>query len=250
MCNPASNYWPGKASRPGEHVELTSKDGTGFGVYLAKPDGEPPYSTVLIISDYFDPEHYYHDLAAQFAAEGHLAVVPEFFHRQGKLEAQDHEHASARIGGVSDQGVFDDVDATLDYLREQGLLGTLNVLGFCWGGRMSYLVAARHPEVKVLMPFYGYVVALSGPDGNKPDSPLEKAAEIQARVVGSYGGGDPSIPVAQVEEMETKLRDTGRQAELKVYDGAPHCFFRTPEWASASDDAWARVLSALKEAAA
>ena len=66
-------------------------------------------------------------------------------------------------------------------------------------------------------------------------------------MVGSYGGGDDSIPLDQVAEMERRLRDKGLSADLKVYDGAPHCFFRTPEWAEASDDAWGRVLSALGE---
>ena len=113
---------------------------------------------------------------------------------------------------------------------------------------MAYLVAARHSEAKLLIPFYGYVVAGTGPDGNKPYSPLEEAAKIACRVVGSYGGGDASIPVDGVREMEGRLKQKGLSAELKIYEGAPHCFFRTPEWKDASDDAWQRVLTALEEA--
>lgn len=247
MCNPAANYWPGKAKRPGTDVELTSRDGTSFNVHVCRPDGPAPYPTVLVISDYFDPELYYYDLAEQYAAEGYLAVCPDFFHRQGKLAEQTHPLASARITDVSDQDVFDDVEATLHHLQAEGLVRDLAVTGFCWGGREAYLVAARHPEVKLLLPFYGYVVNFSGEDGNKPYSPLEEANRITARVVGSYGGGDDSIPVDQVEEMERKLGAAGRMAELKIYDGAPHCFFRTPEWEKESNDAWARALGALKE---
>jgi dienelactone hydrolase len=50
--------------------------------------------------------------------------------------------------------------------------------------------------------------------------------------------------------MEQRLSSAGRTADLKVYPGAPHCFFRTPEWETASLDAWGRVLNALKETVA
>jgi carboxymethylenebutenolidase len=250
MCNPATNYWPGKQKRPGTDVEVTSKDGTRFQVHIARPEGDPPYPTVLVIPDYFDPEHYYYDLAEQYAAAGYLGVSPDPFVRQGKLREQSHADASARIASVADEDVLADIDATLDYLRQENLLGSVAVTGFCWGGRMAYLVGARHPEVKLVLPFYGPVTAGSGPDGNKPYSPLDEAGKSQARVLGFYGGGDPSIPLDQVADMERRLRDAGVRAELHVVDGAPHCFFRTPEWQSASDDAWNQVLAGLRESVA
>ena len=125
-------------------------------------------------------------------------------------------------------------------------MADLMVTGFCWGGRLAYVFAARHPEVKVLVAFYGHLTAWSGADGNKPYSPLDEAARINAKVIGSYGGGDESIPLDQVRDMEERLRARGIPAELKVYEGAPHCFFRTPEWKDASDDAWQRVMSGLQ----
>ena len=250
MCNPAASYWPGKTTRAGENVTLTSRDGSDFTVRISRPEGEPPYPTVLIIPDYFDPDHYYFDLADQYAGAGYLGVCLDPFHRQGRLPEQTHEEALKRIPQVGDEEVFDDVDVTLDYLRGEGLLGGLAVTGFCWGGRMAYLVAARLPEVKLLAVFYGHLSAWTGPDGNKPYSPLEEAANINARVIGFYGGADESIPVGDVTKMEQRLKDKGLDAELKVIEGAPHCFFRTPEWAKDSDDAWARVLSALKKTVA
>ncbi|HEY8740676.1 MAG TPA: dienelactone hydrolase family protein [Candidatus Dormibacteraeota bacterium] len=249
MCNPASNYWPGKATRKGQDVEVEARDGSRIPVHVSHPDGgAPPFPTVLIIHDYFDPENYYHDLADQYAAEGYLAVVPDLFHRHGKLAEQTHEQAGARIGGVGDDEALEDVDAVLDHLRSHGLLGALAVTGFCWGGRLAYLVVSRHREVKVLNVFYGHLTAWSGADGNKPYSPLDEAGKIDAKVVGAYGGGDESIPLDQVRDMERRLLDKGVSAELKVYDGAPHCFFRTPEWKDASDDAWGRALAGLKHA--
>jgi carboxymethylenebutenolidase len=250
MCNPNVNYWPGKEARPGENVELTARDGVKFEAHVSRPEGEPPFPTMLIVHDYFDPESYYYDLADQYAAAGYLAVCPDLFVRQGKLSEQTHEAAGARIGAVGDDQAIDDLEATLDYLQGDGLVGDLALTGFCWGGRLAYLFAARHPEVKLLVAYYGHLTAWSGADGNKPYSPLDEAAKIKARVVGSYGGGDDSIPLTDVSQMEERLKAAGNTAELKVYDGAPHCFFRTPEWETASLDSWARVIGALKETVA
>ncbi|MFN2465774.1 MAG: dienelactone hydrolase family protein [Candidatus Dormibacteria bacterium] len=247
MCNPASNYWPGKSTRKGQDIELTSRDGGKFEAHVSRPDGEAPFPTMLIIHDYFDPQDYYYDLADQYAAEGYLAVCPNLFHRQGTLSEQTHEKAGQRIGAVADEEALQDIDVVLEHLKGEGLLGQLAITGFCWGGRLAYLAAARHRETRALIVMYGHLKAWSGPDGNKPGSPLEAAAQIDARVVGSYGGGDDSIPLDQVAEMEKRLRDKGVSAELKVYDGAPHCFFRTPEWKDASDDVWRRVLDGLRQ---
>ncbi|MEA2684787.1 MAG: carboxymethylenebutenolidase [Chloroflexota bacterium] len=248
MCNPLSNYWPGKDTRKGDEITLKGRDGTEFEVHISRPDGAAPHPTMVIIHDYFDPEDYYYDLADQYAAAGYLAVCPRLFERQGKLAEQTHEKAGERIGAVGDEQALEDLDVVLEHLGQEGLLGDLAVTGFCWGGRLAYLFAARHPEVKALVVMYGHLTAWSGSDGNKPFSPLDEAARIQARVIGSYGGGDDSIPLDQVADMEKRLRDTGLSAELKVYDGAPHCFFRTPEWKDASDDVWHRVLDGLKQA--
>jgi dienelactone hydrolase len=77
MCNPTAGYFPGKATRAGENITLTSRDGNDFTVRISRPEGQAPYPTVLIIHDYFDPEHYYFNLADQFAGAGYLGVCPD-----------------------------------------------------------------------------------------------------------------------------------------------------------------------------
>src|SRR5258708_2941218 len=221
MCNPNLNYWPGKQTRAGENIELTAGDGARLPAHVSRPEGSPPYPTLLIVHDYFDPESYYFDLADQYAGAGYLAACPDLFARQGKLSEQTHEAAGARIGAVSDDGAISDLETTLEHLQGEGLVGDLAVTGFCWGGRIAYLFAARHPEVKLLIPFYGHLTAWSGSDGNKPYSPLEEASKIQARVVGSYGGGDGSISLGDDHQLSEQLLTSRRVAALQGYDGAP-----------------------------
>ncbi|HEV3232804.1 MAG TPA: dienelactone hydrolase family protein [Candidatus Dormibacteraeota bacterium] len=247
MCTSEPGHWPEGARRTGRDVEITARDGTTIPLHVCHPEGEGPWPTVLIVHDYFDPEHFYHELACRYAGAGYLGVVPSLFHRHPKLAEQTHAAAGERILAVTDQEVLDDVDAVIEHLEQNHLASGLAVSGFCWGGRMAYVVAARHPEVRLLLPFYGHFAAWSGPDGPKPYSPLEEAGKISARVLGFYGGADPSIPVEGVREMERKLREHGLQADLKVVEGAPHSFFRMKEHAAESEAAWAEVLAALGE---
>jgi len=246
MCTPHSGSWPGGETREGELTTITSGDGTSLPLFIARPDGPAPWPTVLIMHDYFDPEHFYHQLARRYAGEGFLAVVPSLFHRQGPLSEQTDAAASARIAAVTDAAVFDDVRATLRHLEDGGMLSSAGVTGFCWGGRMTYLLGARFPELKVLMPFYGHLAAWSAPDGPKPHNPLAEADRITAPVVGSYGGADPTIPLADVAAMEARLRDRGVPCELKIYEGCPHGFFRDGAHPAESGDAWERCLTALR----
>jgi carboxymethylenebutenolidase len=247
MCSPEAGFWPHDAQVRGSVESISVPGSSDMPVYVATPAGEGPWPTVLIIHDYFDPEHFYHALADHYAEEGFAAVVPHLFHRQESLPAQTHEAATERIGAVTDQGVFDDITATLGLIKERKLASGLALTGYCWGGRAAYLVAARFDDFQLILPFYGHLTAWSGPDGPKPYSPLDEAGKIHARVVGFYGETDESIPLDQVREMEAKLQAAGNRAELKIYAGMPHSFFRLQEYASTSEGAWARVLEAIRE---
>jgi len=247
MCSPEAGFWPQDAAKHGKKDVIAVAGSSDMPVYVATPDGQGQWPTVFIIHDYFDPEHFYHGLADHYADEGFAAVVPHLFHRQELLSEQTHEAATARIGAVTDQGVFDDVAATLQYIEREQLASGLALTGYCWGGRAAYLVAARFDVFKLVLPFYGHLTAWSGPDGPKPYSPLEEANKISARVVGSYGETDESIPLDDIRNMEAKLRANGTQADLKIYPGMPHSFFRLPEFASTSELAWARALESIRE---
>ena len=246
MCSPQAGSWPQGPKAVGKEHTITV-GGDQMPVYISTPEGAGPWPTVVILHDYFDPQHFYHGLANHYADEGYAAVVPHLFHRQAELDEQTHEAAGARIGAVTDDGVFEDIAALLDHMKHHGRSSELALTGYCWGGRAAYLIAARFPEFKLLLPFYGHLVAWSGPDGPKPYSPLEEAGKIHARVVGSYAETDESIPLEQVREMEAKLRAAGNEAELKVFSGVGHSFFRLPEHAKESGQAWQRVLAALGE---
>ena len=87
-----------------------------------------------------------------------------------------------------------------------------------------------------------------GEDG--PSLPLDLAAEVKEPVLGLYGAEDAGIPVAQVKEMEEKLKAAGKTAEFKIYPGAPHGFhadYRPSYRKEAAEDAWNQALAWLKK---
>ena len=152
MCSPEAGFWPEDSPVHGSLKNVSVPDAGDMPVYVATPKGEGPWPTIVIIHDYFDPEHFYHALADHYAAEGFAAVVPHLFHRQEKLSEQTHQAASARIGSVTDEGVFDDIAETLRLIEQEGIATELALTGFCWGGRMEPLPAVALNPPKPLNP--------------------------------------------------------------------------------------------------
>jgi carboxymethylenebutenolidase len=103
--------------------------------------------------------------------------------------------------------------------------------------------------VKAAVPWYGQIKAAKTA-GIRTAEPLDVAAQIQAPLLGLYGGADQGIPVADVQEMESALKAAGRTAEFVIYPDAPHAFhadYRPSYRENAAKDAWARCLAWFNE---
>ena len=218
--------------------------------YFAKPAGGSDLPIVLIAQEIFGLNEHVCDIARRFAAHGCLAVAPDFFYRAGDpAEAPDIAAIRAIVANVPDAEVMADFDAALAFAEARGGdVSRAAITGFCWGGRIAWLYAAHNPSLCAAIPWYGRL------DGekteNQPRWPLDVAAGLKVPALGLYGGADASIPLSQVEEMRARLRAAGAEAEIIVYDGAPHAFFadyRESYRAAPAQDAWARALAFLHE---
>jgi carboxymethylenebutenolidase len=127
------------------------------------------------------------------------------------------------------------------YLRsdEGGSCGAVFTVGFCFGGRQSWLAAAAGHALAGAVGFYGN----PGPRDGAP-GPTQHAGEIAAPVLALQAGDDANITAELNEEFDRALTAAGVEHEVVTYDGAPHSFFdrRQADYAEASDDAWRRVL--------
>jgi carboxymethylenebutenolidase len=223
-----------------EDVVLTSADGTGFAAFSATPD-QPSGSGVVVLPDVRGLCRFYEELALRLAERGIPSVAIDYFGRTAGVGKRDEdfpfrEHASQ----TTPETVQADVRAAIAFLRERGVRAVFTV-GFCFGGRHSWLSAAGGHGLAGAIGFYGR----PGEAADGRAGPTQRAAEFQAPILALMGGADQGISADDVAAFEEALSAAGVEHEVVTYDGAPHSFFdrRQEEYAEASADAWRRVLA-------
>src|SRR5207248_6472254 len=123
---------------------LKTSDGD-MELYEAMPDS-PPSQAVIVIQEAFGVNDHIRDVTRRFADAGYHAVAPALFHRAGGGVAEygDMERVVKLFAGVSDDAFLDDVDAAVAHLGGAGFgPERIGIVGFCMGGRVTFLVAAR-----------------------------------------------------------------------------------------------------------
>jgi len=125
-------------------VMLPTPDGS-MEIYEAYPEGEPK-GAIIVIQEAFGVNDHIQDVTRRIAAAGYVGVAPAMFHRAGGGTApyDDFSQVMPLFEGISDEGILADVDATVAHLEAQGFAPSrIGIVGFCFGGRVTFLVAAR-----------------------------------------------------------------------------------------------------------
>jgi carboxymethylenebutenolidase len=226
-----------------EDLVLEAHDGARLAAFAALPD-EPPAAGVVVLPDVRGLYRFYEELALRFAERGIAAVAIDYFGRSAGVGKRDEDFEyREHVAQTTDGGVQADVAAAVEWLRSSagGSPGAIFTVGFCFGGRHSWLAAASGHRLAGSVGFYGRPG--QGQDGSP--GPAQRAAELEAPILGLMGGADQGIPADDVAEFEQALEAAGVDHELVTYEGAPHSFFdrKQEDFAEASGDAWARVLA-------
>jgi carboxymethylenebutenolidase len=225
-------------------VVLEASDGNRFNAFSARTDvaGAPG---VAILPDVRGLHPFYEDLALRFAEAGVHATALDYFGRTAGLgpRGDDFDHQPHRER-TRPQTIALDVEATVGHLRrpEGGAAERIVTVGFCFGGRHSFLQAAGDLGLDGVIGFYGW----PGPaDPNDTNAPTLLADRFTCPVLGLFGGADRGIPREAVERFRRALDQAGVRNEIVIYEGAPHSFFDRSyeEHREASEDAWKRVLA-------
>jgi carboxymethylenebutenolidase len=223
-----------------EHRDLVleSADGTRFAAFAALPE-EPSGNGVVVLPDVRGLYRFYEELALRFAERGIAAVAIDYFGRTAGVgkRGEDFEYRE-HVAETTPQTIQSDVRAGVEWLREAGT-ETVFTVGFCFGGRNSWLAAAGGHGLAGAVGFYGV------PGRREHPGPMERAQEIEAPILALQAGDDQNITAAANAEFEQALTDAGVEYELVTYPGAPHSFFdrRYEDFADDSADAWSRVLA-------
>jgi carboxymethylenebutenolidase len=223
-----------------DDLVLEADDGNRLAAFSAVPD-EPSGAGIAILPDVRGLYRFYEELALRFAERGHAAVAIDYFGRTAGVEKRgDDFDYTPHVEQTTSEGVQADAGAAVARLRADGATAIFTV-GFCFGGRHSWLAAAAGHGLAGAIGFYGRPGV--GRDGSV--GPTQRAAELQAPILALMGGADQGIPVEDVHAFERALDEAGVEHEIAIYDGAPHSFFdrRFDQFADASEDAWRRVLA-------
>ncbi len=219
--------------------------------YRAMPARGANFPVVLVVHEIFGVHEYIKDVCRRLAKAGYLAVSPDLYARQGRVDnLESFEEIRKVVSRVPDAQVLADLDAAAEWaFRNKGSAEKLAVTGFCWGGRIVWLYAAHQPKLKAGAAWYGQLVARQ-PSELQPRAPIDVAAELKAPVLGLYGEADQGIPVEHVERMRAALKQAGKPGEIVLYPAAPHGFhadYRPSYRKDAAEDAWKRMLAWFRQ---
>ena len=222
-----------------EDLVLEAADGNRFAAFAATPD-EPSGAGIVILPDVRGLYRFYEELALRFAERGNTAIAIDYFGRTaGATKRGDDFEYMPHVEQTTEEGVQADARAAVEWLRAAGCRSVFTV-GFCFGGRRSWLAAAGGHGLAGAIGFYGRPAA-----DDRGRGPIPQAGELAAPILALMGGDDPGIPVADAEAFDAALDQAGVEHEVVIYPGAPHSFFdrKHEEFADASADAWDRVLA-------
>nr|WP_321986315.1 dienelactone hydrolase family protein [uncultured Lichenicoccus sp.] len=230
-------------------VQIPVADGT-LPAYAARPEGTGPYATILVIEEIFGVHDYIKDICRRLAKAGYLAVAPELYARLGDLSKMTDPHAIVRdvISRAPDATVLTDLDSTATWATNSGDGDPrhLAVIGFCRGGRDTWLYAAHNPRLKAAIAWYG---PLGGETSAiQPHNAGEMAGMLTCPLLGLYGGADPSTTPDEIHAAEQAARAGGRTVEIVVYPDTPHGFhadYRPSYRRGPAEDGWRRMLAWL-----
>jgi carboxymethylenebutenolidase len=226
-----------------DDVVLEAEDGNRFAAFVATPE-EPARAGIVILPDVRGLYRFYEELALRFAERGYAALAFDYFGRTAGAEKRDdHFEYMPHVQQTTPAAVQADVAAGVAHLRDRGVEPVFTV-GFCFGGRNSWLAAASGHGLAGAIGFYGR----PGPGNDGSPGPSQRASELTCPILALQAGDDAGIPVEDSEAFDEALTAAGVEHDVVIYPGAPHSFFdrKYEEFAADSEDAWNRVLAFLE----
>jgi carboxymethylenebutenolidase len=224
------------------NVEYQGKAGPVH-AYLARPVKAGKYPAIIVIHENAGLSDHIRDVARRLADQGYVALAPDYLSRLGGTMK-----ANPKGGGISDirekvpwQVVAEDTAAGFDYLKvlPDVRADRLGLVGFCWGGEMTFAAATQIPTLDAAVVYYG-----------RSPNPLDNVKNIRAPVMAHYGEKDPNVNKG-IQDTEAAMKKYQKTYDYKIYSGAQHAFNNDTNpgryHSQASQEAWARTIDFFKK---
>ena len=232
-----------------ETIMITGSNGDEIEAYSARALDEAPRGGVVVIHHMPGYDAQTKEIARNFAAHGYNAVVPNLYWREAPGASPDDAAATARAnGGVPDDRLVGDVAGAMAYLKGLGNSnGKSGVIGYCSGGRQSFL-AAVSLDLDAAVDCYGAFIVGEIPDGMplKVTPIVDKTPSLSCPLLGLFGEEDSYPSPAQVAELEEALKANGKTYEFHSYPNTGHSFFsvnRPAYRVEAANDGWEKIFA-------
>ena len=195
-----------------EEIRFDGPSGQLIGVLA---EAAEPRGAVLVIHENRGLTEHIRSIPARLAGDGYTALAIDLLSAEGGTASMPTEgDATAALGNAPLERMIADLRAGLDELTARAPEAGLAVIGFCFGGGMTWqLLAAGEPRLAAAVPFYGPF-----PEGS------DLTGSPNAAVLGVYAGLDNRVN-GTMEAAETALTEAGLTHELRVFDGVDHAFF-------------------------
>lgn len=216
-------------------AQFPGQDGAALLAYLARPASGDPAPVVLVCHENRGLTDHIRDVARRLAKAGYVALAVDLLSRQGGTAKVGSDNVPGALGSTNPDQFVQDFMSGWEYLKSQSFAQAdrVGMVGFCFGGGVTWRVATKMPELRAAVPYYG------------PPPQVEELAAIQAAVLAIYGEKDTRIN-ATIPSVEAAMQKNNKVFEKVIYPGADHAFNNdtgpryNPEAAS---DAWRRTLT-------
>lgn len=233
---------------PASWVDI-NVEGQPMEAYLTQPGEAGTYPAVVVIQEIWGVNSHIQYVTDRLPSLGYVGLAPAMFHRQGRMTIGLHEEMETAFGNMrscTDAGIIADVRAAVDYLKAQPNVQSdrIGIVGFCFGGRVSYLAACNLSDLAASVVFYGGNIKVSlGGDG---PAPLEQTANINVPILGLFGEEDANPTPEDVSDISAELDRHNKTHQFHMYPGCGHgfhCNARSSYRPEAARDAWGKAMA-------
>jgi carboxymethylenebutenolidase len=191
----------------GNLIDLKASDGFTFPAYVAQPAGKPK-AGIVVLQEIFGVNSHIRSVADGYAAQGYLAVAPSTFHRvkhgvdigYGPEDMAVGFALKTAVEALAKPGVMHDIEAAIGHAAQAGKVG---IVGFCWGGLLTWRSACTLDGLSAAVPYYGG--GMTTPD--------EVARQPKVPVLAHFGDQDHWISLESVEAF----KKAHPEVEVHVY---------------------------------
>lgn len=205
--------------------------------YLAQPEGEGPFPTVIMIHEFWGLNDSIVSKADLLAEAGYLVMAPDTFRGSTTTWIP---RAIYQVISTRSENVNADLDSVYGWLETQPNVDAnrIAIAGFCYGGRTSLIYSLHNNQLAGTVIFYG-----------SPETDPNVLKTLPGPLLGIFGGADQSISVENVNAFDGALTEAGVPHEITIYEGQPHAFVKDAQGikaGGAQGEAWNEMLAFLE----